>query len=250
MCTVSLIPPSLGRGLRLVFNRDERRTRPVAWAPQLAHSGGVPVIAPVDSESLGTWVAASGAGLVYALLNLNQGDQLMPRVARASRGRVIPAVAGSDNLHQATRRLGALDVEQFGPFHLVITDGFASATCQWNGELLELATCQLRQPIIVSSSSLGDDLVEGPRRALFDDLLATDADPWRAQDRLHQHAWPDRRHLSVLMTRAAARTVGRTIIVMEHDGATMSYSPVIDGWIGPSTETRVARLGIPLAEAG
>ena len=249
MCTVSVIPPSTDRGLRVVVNRDERRTRSLAWGPELAQRGGVPVISPVDAESLGTWVAASAAGLVFVLLNLNRGETIVRRVPTTSRGHVIPALAGAHDCKEALDRLGALDVAQFGPFRLVITDGLALATGKWNGSRLVIDASTLTQPTIASSSSLGDDLVELPRRALFEDLLTQEVDPWRAQDRLHQHAWPDRRHLSVLMSRATARTVSRTVIVMDRDSAAMSYAPVLEGWIGPVTGAQVA-LRTALAAAG
>jgi hypothetical protein len=249
MCTVSVIPPLAGRGLRAVVNRDERRTRSVAWGPELSYRGNVPVISPVDSESLGTWVAVSGAGLVYALLNLNRDPESGPRAPRTSRGRVIPLLAGAYDSAQAIRRLDALDLEQFGPFRLVITNGVTVAFGQWNGARLDLENRSLRRPLIVSSSSLGDDLVESPRRALFEALLGEETDAWRAQDRLHAHAWPDRRHLSVLMSRTSARTVSRTAIVMDSDQATITYAPILDGWSGPAIEARLSRMRIPLATA-
>jgi uncharacterized protein with NRDE domain len=250
MCTVSLIPPVSGRGLRLVCNRDERRTRPAAWGPQLTSRRDLPVLAPVDSESLGTWIAVSGAGLVYALLNLTREGSLMPHVPRTSRGHVIPALAGAYDYRDATRQLRLLDLEQFAPYRLLITDGLEAAVCTWDGKRLEWTEEVVRGPALLSSSSLGDALVEAPRRALFEDLLAREIDPWRAQDRLHQHAWPDRRHLSVLMSRATAHTVSRTVVVLDDHAATMTYAPVIDGWMGPVTEVRMARLGLPLAAAG
>jgi hypothetical protein len=250
MCTVSLIPPAAGRGLRVIVNRDERRTRCVAWGPQRSHCAGLPVIAPVDSESSGTWVAASGAGLAFALLNLNRDDRVRPVAPRTSRGHIIPALAGACDYDAANRRLGGLDVEQFAPFRLVITDGVTAAISRWNGISFERAHDALHQPMIFSSSSLGDAMVETPRRTLFDELLARESDPWRAQDRLHQHCWPDRRHVSVLMSRATACTVSRTVVVIADEATTMSYAPVVDGWIGPVTEARLTRVRTLLAAAG
>jgi uncharacterized protein with NRDE domain len=240
MCTVSLIPALAGRGARLVVNRDERWTRPTAWAPQQTRACGVPVLAPVDSESLGTWIAASGAGLIYALLNLNRDGGVMPRARKSSRGHVIPALTAAGDCDEVISRLAVLDAEQFAPFRLIVTDGLDLRVSTWNGVRLDSAGGALQSPVVLSSSSLGDGLVEAPRRALFEHLLALETDPWRAQDRLHQHAWPHRRHLSVLMTRAAAGTVSRTAVVMERHIATMRYTPVIDAWMGPVTEARMA----------
>ena len=85
------------------------------------------------------------------------------------------------------------------------------------------------------SSSLGDDRVLQPRRELFRHLLATERDPFQAQDRLHRHAWPDRRHLSVLMSRTDACTVSRTEVRLEAGSVEMRYRPLVDGWPGPAT---------------
>jgi hypothetical protein len=84
--------------------------------------------------------------------------------------------------------------------------------------------------IVFSSSSLGDDLVAAPRAALFETLMAAERDPWRAQDRFHQHAWPDRRHLSVLMSRVNACTVSRTEVVLSAERVEMTYRPLVEGW--------------------
>jgi hypothetical protein len=210
----------------------------------------MPVISPVDSESLGTWVAASAAGLVFVLLNFNRDEAIARHVPTTSRGHVIPALVGAYDYDEASSRLGALDVGRFGPFRLVITDGLALGIGQWNGTRLVRADSRLTQPAVLSSSSLGDDLVELPRRTLFEDLLAQEVNPWRAQDRLHRHAWPDRRHLSVLMSRATARTVSRTVVETDRDMAAMRYAPILEGWSGPVTNAQVARLRTPLAAAG
>jgi hypothetical protein len=140
-----------------------------------------------------------------------------------------------------------LDLEQFAPFRLAVVSAHEIALFEWDGTTAAMMQSALGMAEIVSSSSLGDHLVEEPRRELFDQLLTAHADPWRAQDHLHQHSWPDRRHVSVLMSRPLARTVSRTVVVMEAAGATMCYAPVVDGWIGPVTTVTLKRPIIRLA---
>ena len=242
MCTVSVIPPLAGRGLRLAVNRDERRTRALAWGPRLTSRSDVPVLSPIDGDALGTWVAATGAGLVWSLLNVNCGGSLLARAARASRGKVIPSLAGAGDLADARRRFARLDVEPYPPFRLLCASAAARIIWQWNGQQATVDERPLHGAEILSSSSLGDHLVEAPREELFRSLLAHYRDPWRAQDHLHQHAWPDRRHLSVLMSRPLARTVSRTVVVVNDVSSTMTYAPIVDGWVGPVVTASVAHV--------
>ncbi len=101
MCTVTVIQrPGL---LRLVSNRDERRTRPTALPPSLTHVGGLRVIAPTDPASQGTWIACSELGLALALLNVNPADA-DARVPPRSRGTIIPALIGSRSLDEVAER--------------------------------------------------------------------------------------------------------------------------------------------------
>ena len=66
-----------------------------------------------------------------------------------------------------------------------------------------------RTPLLFTSSGLGDHLVEGVRRELFEGFFAGPAEGWRAaQDGFHRHRWEEGRgHLSVNMARPDARTV-------------------------------------------
>jgi hypothetical protein len=233
--------------VRVIVNRDERRTRSLAWAPCRVTRSEIPLVWPTDADSLGTWVAVSGTGLVWALLNRHRGGPLLPHSAASSRGHVIPTLADASDLDEAVWRFGQMNLRVFAPFRLLITDSWSRAVCQWDGQERRIDRQALRHPEILPSSSLGDHVVESPREELFRDLLARYEDPWRAQDALHQHTWPDRRHLSVLMTREVARTVSRTIVAVEATAATMTYAPVVDGWIGPVVVTSLDRVAMPLA---
>lgn len=248
MCTVSVIPPNGIRGLRVAVNRDERRTRSVAWAPQRIWRHGLPHIWPVDADAQGTWVAASAHGLVWAILNLNGGASLMPRASRVSRGHIIPALVAATDLDDVRGSFATLDLSPVDPFRLLVASDRQRTVFGWDGNRVTIDTRDLDAPEIWSSSSLGDHLVEGPRAQLFDELLARHRDPWDAQDHLHQHTWPDRRHLSVLMSRPLARTVSRTVVVMGSTSATMTYAPIVDGWVGPTISSTLSYIAAPLAK--
>jgi hypothetical protein len=81
-------------------------------------------------------------------------------------------------------------------------------------------------PALFTSSGLGDHVVEGVRRALFEELFAGPPGTWAvAQEAYHRHRWPGREHLSVNMTRETARTVSFAVIDIGPGRATFGYRP-------------------------
>ena len=81
-------------------------------------------------------------------------------------------------------------------------------------------------PVLFTSSGLGDHLVEGVRRELFDGFFAGPPETWEAaQDAFHRHRWPGRGHLSVNMTRATARTVSFARVDVGPAGVAFAYHP-------------------------
>jgi hypothetical protein len=224
VCTVSAAGTPEGDALRLVINRDERRNRMRARPPELFECGGLTAAWPVDQQAGGTWAAITAGGLAFALLNAastpaSSADRLV------TRGAIIPALAGAGDIDQA-ERLFASGPRHWPcrPFKLMI------ASLERVVVLSPQGVCEIALPAVLATSGLGDALAEAPRRQLFDELLRSSASPWQAQDRLHQHAWPDRRHLSVLMSRVDACTVSRTEMVIARDSSTLRYAAIHDGW--------------------
>jgi len=74
---------------------------------------------------------------------------------------------------------------------------------------------ELDRPRMLTSSSLGDSVVERPRRELFEQVFATDQESWLgAQARFHSHRWPDRPEISVNMSRPDAKTVSQSWVTV------------------------------------
>lgn len=272
MCTVSIIgltrPASnsgvVAGGFRLITNRDELRTRPLATGPrwhdavQNVVASGDPQAAavfPVDPAGGGTWVAASAGGVVLCLLNANPWPA--PELPRGggllSRGVIIPRLLGEHGgggLEGVMSGLGAFALERFAPFRLVGVEmegggaggaggaggGFRVREAMWDRVTLT-ETRHEAGPVCFVSSALGDPLVR-PRLSLFDAMVrgvSGGATQGLAQGRFHRHAWAGRSEISVLMSRADARTVSITSVDVEPgvgDGGapavTMRYDPVIE----------------------
>jgi hypothetical protein len=203
MCTVTVIP--IPGGIRVACNRDERHDRAAALVPRVRRFGDNLAAMPIDPVSDGTWVAVSDAGIVMALLNVNQLAKPTDSVL-FSRGRIIPTLLHAESFRHAQGLAGRIESDQFHPFRLVIAD------------------CHQREPLMFTSSSLGDHLVERPRQALFEQFMSHAMTSLR-QDEFHRHRWPDRPHLSVNMIRSDAQTVSYTTIDLTSDHAVLRYFP-------------------------
>lgn len=218
MCTLTVIP--CGTGVRMVMNRDELESR-ARGEPPTVHSlpGGMAAVMPRDPESGGTWIAANSAGVILAIMNGNPDPAPpAPRGGRVvSRGSIIPEVARMETAGGAIEQVRRRALDMFMPFRLVAADGASVMSLVWDGHAPMVD--QVRPgPVCFVSSGLGDHRV-APRLALFEEWIREHGATARAQDRFHEHAWPDRPEISVRMVRPGARTVSVTRVETDAEGA-------------------------------
>jgi hypothetical protein len=222
--------------LRVVFSRDEQRTRLPAIPPDVVSRGERRVLMPRDRDAGGTWIAVNDAGVVFALLNLNVGrasapDEPAVRLAPLhSRGAVIPDLVEARSAAEALERTQALEARGFLPFRVLACDrqgSWMEAIC--TGTTIHRSLQSLDTPVMRTSSGLGDAIVMGVRRALFDSVVGrTGVLTAAAQDGFHRHRWPGAPELSVLMNRADARTVSITTVEVRDAGVRMLYHELPD----------------------
>jgi hypothetical protein len=227
MCTLTIVPLSGGR-VRLAFNRDEQRTRAPGRPPTRRRFGTRETILPIDPISGGTWLAVNDAGLALAVLNSHPPAAKRERTPRRSRGELIPVLLECNTPAAALGELErAASYPEFAPFRLVLVGCGVGADVLWDGRQPMVMNRLIGgTPLLFTSSGLGDHLVEGVRRELFDFLFAGPAKEWEAtQDAFHRHRWPDRPHLSVNMDRPDARTVSHAVIELGPTAATFAYHP-------------------------
>lgn len=241
MCTATLLPIFSGpTGLRLVTSRDEKHARAAALPPRQNRFGPRAALLPIDPIGGGTWVAVNDAGVVVTLLNLNpEGARPVP-ADPISRGGVIPALMHHATAAAAAAQAGRFDAHAMLPFRLLIADDRSVAVVSADGRSIRVTPQAVRSdPLMLTSSGLGDRVVEGPRRALFEADAPCTA---TAQDRFHRHRWADRPQVSVAMHRADARTVSRTVVEVLPEAVTMTYTRVaLDGTEGPAVTASLPR---------
>jgi Transport and Golgi organisation 2 len=226
VCTVSTIP--FGDGLRLVCNRDEQRTRPVALEPRSGTLGMRMAIFPVDPVSGGTWIGINDACLAFVLLNRTPHARSRVVVeGRQSRGTIIPPLLAHERLHNAIDQAMTIEPSDFEPFRLIALQGFTLASILSDGRRLSCTFMNPQRPLLFTSSSLGDARVEIPRHDLFDRMVVDARCGWRdGQSRFHRHQWRRRPEISIVMSRADARTVSRTVIDATTHVMRMRYQPL------------------------
>ena len=237
MCTVTALPrsrlsPTLSAEpllLRVAHNRDERLTRAAALPPTVWVAGSRRVLMPIDPESGGTWIAANDTGVVFALLNANPGMCLQSTnpvdPPAPSRGTIIPSLVESATVSEALARAERIRVERYAPFRLLLFDRFQLVECVGHDGRIRHRRSYLSAAIMRTSSGLGDAVVAGPRRALFQRFFSDPRDARAAQDMFHQHRWNGREAVSINMRRSDARTVSHTIVEVGSDTISMSYVP-------------------------
>jgi hypothetical protein len=226
MCTVTIVPDD--DGFRLVCNRDERRDRAAAAPPDDRRQEHRTAVFPVDPVSGGTWVGINDAGLAAALLNRTI-DSAAATVTRplCSRGLIIPSLLDCGSVPDALEIAARLDPRHFDLFRLVVVQRMVAGILTSDGVTLSVETAGVSRPLMLTSSSLGDDVVEAPRRRLFERLVRKYDGAWlAAQTRFHAHQWRSRADISVRMERQAARTVSRTCISVTSRTSELCYDPL------------------------
>jgi len=227
-------PGADGPTIRVVCNRDESRQRAIATPPTIERFGQRRAVLPRDPQAGGTWIAANDAGLVFVLLNATCHDD-EPTGEITSRGAVIPSLLGVASMEEAVDSAVRMDVTRFRPFRLVIIN--RRDVAEFARERSKLALRQRLStvaPLMFTSSGLGDELVDAPRRALFRDYFAAGDDRRAQQDAYHRHQWPGRERVSVLMCRPDARTVSRTEIELGTQWLQVTYFDLAEGESSPS----------------
>jgi hypothetical protein len=187
---------------------------------------------PVDPVGGGTWIGVNDSGIGMAILNRTpgaEGSHLRTFTPARSRGVIIPGLLRHRNLDAAIEAArAAIGRGRFASFSLVIADAHRVAVFINDGDGLSECVLDLLHPLLFTSSSLGDDVVEGPRRELFESLVLQERAAWLlGQFQYHRTQWAARPEISVLMERIDARTVSRTLIDVSSRETSLHYQPLV-----------------------
>ena len=262
MCTVTFLPLPACGGFLLATNRDESPARGEALPPEQHERSGVSLLAPIDPDAGGTWVAVDERGRALCVLNGDRPPARAPRPDAPSRGLMLlelmadPRAASVRRVLEERRVRGSL-LEK--PFKLLVAEP-GDAPCvtriEWDG--LRLVEDRAAGPALYVSSTFEPDEVAARRGAAFRDLAARLASlraPDPASLREAQAAWhsahapgaPGGDAFSVCMHRADARSRSLTVVQVTGTAVSMEYragSPCRP--LGTTTRA-LARRAAPIA---
>ena len=228
MCTVTVVPRE--GGVRVLCNRDEQRTRPLALPPRIHDLGERLAVFPMDPQGGGTWIGVNDTGLVVALLNAHPAIRTIGNNATRSRGHIVRELLQCESLRHAIAEAERLDPRAFEPFRIVIVhDNRVAVAASHPPASLRCSERPFDGPLLFTSSSLGDALVGAPRQRLFERMVLRSRGGWLAgQTRFHQHRWRQRPEVSVRMERRDALTVSRTTIDITNRERRVLYEAPLD----------------------
>jgi uncharacterized protein with NRDE domain len=156
MCTIILTRRSDGTPL-IGANRNEFYARP-ASPPSLRQANGRRILAPRDNRAGGTWLGVNEAGLFVGLTN-RFGPPSDPQ--RRSRGEVVDAALGAQDVDDALGRIDDLPADAFNGFHLLVVSRDATGLAIHDGALLTTHPIDPRWAIV---TELGLGAADDPRR--------------------------------------------------------------------------------------
>lgn len=252
MCTLSYLPlaGSQGPSRHLAFNRDELLSRGPEAPPQLASAGPHAALWPRDTVSNGTWLGANDRGLAAFLLNANPADPSHPH-PHASRGLLVPTALAAGDVGAAVDAIrGLLEPASHAWFRLALVGPARAVVLAWLPRGPVLHDLPTARPWMLTSSSLGDDVVGPPREALFRETFgaelagrAADAESLARQRAFHAHQWPDRLPLSVNMRRDDADTRSYCELAFDSDYLHLRYQAA-----PPPLRTPIREWTLPLVK--
>jgi hypothetical protein len=221
MCTVTFI--ARRRGYCLGMNRDEQRTRPVAFPPRRKKARGRAILAPSEPAG-GTWIAVNDLGATLALVNWYAIAARAGRNA-VSRGQAVQSVSAAGSPEFADAALAVLPLRRINPFRLIGIFPATREVVEWRWNLKKLARRNRRwrtQQWI--SSGFDERVARRVRGKTFQRALrqrSAGSVGWLR--RLHRSHAPRIGPFSTCMHRAGAATVSYTEVSVSSRAATMRY---------------------------
>lgn len=223
MCTTTWIRQP--DGFRLLFNRDERKSRSQALPPSVHTLDKVKVLMPIDPEGGGSWISLNEWGLGLCLHN--QYTAAINREKRhwESRGQVVKKLSSSQTITELNRRIQAISLSRFRGFQVLAlskNDPRQQVIQSWVWDGHQLVGSRQQQPIF-SSSSFNTEAVAAARMQTFETYInrqSFSVDSLRALHRLQdlKEGWK-----GVSMERDDAKTVSFTEIGVNGSHISIHY---------------------------
>jgi hypothetical protein len=223
VCTVSLIPNK--NGFYLTHNRDEKKVRPIAAAPQTNIWFGKNILAPIDTLAFGTWIALAPNTTAMCLLNgaFDKHDWKGPYTK--SRGLIIPEYFEYCNIQIY---IDKQDWQMFEPFTLIgiekLNDGYLPFELVWDATDIYYKELNTNKAHLYSSSTLYTKEEKLKREIWFAKFLENEVLSSESIQQFHQFKPELNTDEGFIINRPNGRhTVSLTHINCTNEQATLNY---------------------------
>ena len=220
MCTVTYLPKSNNEFI-LTHNRDEHFSRGNAQFPSHKTISNQNILAPIDSNAGGTWIATSQH---YTLCLLNGGFEkhVSQPPYRHSRGKIILDFFEYNSI---TDFIQTYNISQLEPFTLIIIDHHSNDLhqCVFDGQILYHSKMQKEQAHIWSSCTLYQVEEKQQRKKHFNSFLQESKLTQDEVIAFHTNSYKTLEHEDILINRnEILKTVSLTSIV-KSSAISMTY---------------------------
>jgi len=217
MCTMTWMYQN--DGYELFFNRDEAKTRQIAYPPQVRVKNGVSFITPVDADAGGTWMGVNAFGVSVCLLN-GFGKSDPGRTDYISRGALVMGLLDVRCLNEVANRVSAMDLTVYRPFSLIVLMPDQDVRAwTWDGVCVR-GQEKVSSPLVSSSFRLA--AVSEQRQSVFEELELNNT---QVLEDYHRSHIPEAGPFSVCMHREDAHTVSLSRVVVAKKTVHFYYAP-------------------------
>lgn len=235
MCTMTWMYQN--DGYEMYFNRDEAKTRLIAYPPKVFSANGVSFIAPIDADAGGTWMGVNAFGVSVCLLN-GFGHIDKRRTDYVSRGALVMSLLDVSEREPVKKKMAEMDLTVYRPFSLVILEPRRSVVSWiWDGGNLQMEL-DVPAPRISSSFRL-QDVAEHRQRVFQSENMRQS----KTLEDYHRSHVPEAGPFSVCMHRDDAHTVSLSKVVVTSEHVNFFYapgSPCQTDFLPPVTLSRIA----------
>lgn len=216
MCTVSYIP--LQEGYLLTSNRDENPLRPTLLPQKQRLSNGETIVAPVDKQKFGTWIATNTRNKTACLLNGAYKKHKRNLPYKRSRGHYVVEAFMHGTFSGFVEKVDLTGIE---PFTLLFIEDRTLQVMVWDGKEKHYKVLDNKVPQIWSSSTLYTEEEHREKEAFFRNVL-TEKKTDETQV-LQMHGLQEK--TPFILDKPHVKTVSIAQIISKNNKITLNYYP-------------------------
>lgn len=216
MCTVSYIPSK--SGYILTSNRDENPLRNTISPKKQQLTNGETIVAPIDQQKQGTWIATNTRNKTACLLNGAYKKHQRALPYKRSRGHYVVEAFMYDTFSKFTEKVNLYNIE---PFTLIFIENAAPQVLVWDGMEKHYTMLNKNIPQMWSSSTLYSEEEHYKKTFFFKNAI--DETGINETQLLHIHGLKEK--TPFILDKPHMRTVSISQIISKNNEITLNYYP-------------------------